>query len=109
MANPVNLHRSLCNPVTTDQVCLPVRYILPHDFSDNPISDPALIQQLSNVLESFDIIYAYNHNHLSVRKIQETFGTVNICDDLGFKWYHIRPSITSFPFQANAPKSVSYP
>jgi hypothetical protein len=29
--------------------------------------------------------------------------TYDICDDLGFKWYHIRPSITSFPYQATAP------
>lgn len=29
--------------------------------------------------------------------------TYDICDELGFKWYHIRPSITSFPFQATAP------
>ena len=29
--------------------------------------------------------------------------TYDICDALGFKWYHIRPSITSFPYQATAP------
>ena len=29
--------------------------------------------------------------------------TYDICDELGFKWYHIRPSITSFPYQATAP------
>ena len=29
--------------------------------------------------------------------------TYAICDALGFKWYHIRPSITSFPNQATAP------
>ena len=33
--------------------------------------------------------------------------TYNICDDLGFKWYHIRPSITSFPYQATAPCRAS--
>jgi hypothetical protein len=29
--------------------------------------------------------------------------TYDICDALGFKWYHIRPSFTSFPYQATAP------
>jgi hypothetical protein len=29
--------------------------------------------------------------------------TYDICDSLGFKWYHIRPSITAFPYQATAP------
>ena len=29
--------------------------------------------------------------------------TYDICDALGFKWYHIRPSITPFPYQATAP------
>jgi hypothetical protein len=29
--------------------------------------------------------------------------TYDICDALGFKWYHIRPSITSFPYQVTAP------
>ncbi|MBW1766166.1 MAG: hypothetical protein JRJ65_03850 [Deltaproteobacteria bacterium] len=29
--------------------------------------------------------------------------TYDICDALGFKWYHIRPSITSFPSQPSAP------
>jgi hypothetical protein len=29
--------------------------------------------------------------------------TYDICDALGFKWYHIRPSITAFPYQATAP------
>ncbi|MFC2007298.1 hypothetical protein ACFLVB_01705 [Chloroflexota bacterium] len=29
--------------------------------------------------------------------------TYDICDALDFKWYHIRPSITSFPYQATAP------
>jgi len=29
--------------------------------------------------------------------------TYDICDALGFKWYHIRTSITTFPYQVNAP------
>jgi hypothetical protein len=29
--------------------------------------------------------------------------TYDICDALDFKWYHIRPSFTSFPYQATAP------
>jgi len=29
--------------------------------------------------------------------------TYDICDALGFKWYHIRPQITPFPYQATAP------
>lgn len=29
--------------------------------------------------------------------------TYDICDALGFKWYHVRPSVTSFPYQATAP------
>ena len=29
--------------------------------------------------------------------------TYDICDALGFKWYHIRPSITHFPCQATVP------
>ena len=29
--------------------------------------------------------------------------TYDICDALGFKWYHIRPQITSFPYQTTAP------
>jgi hypothetical protein len=29
--------------------------------------------------------------------------TYDICDALGFKWYHVRPSITPFPYQATAP------
>jgi len=33
--------------------------------------------------------------------------TYDICDALGFKWYHIRPSITSFPYQATAPYRAS--
>jgi hypothetical protein len=33
--------------------------------------------------------------------------TYDICDALGFKWYHIRPSITPFPYQATAPYRAS--
>jgi hypothetical protein len=29
--------------------------------------------------------------------------TYDICDALGFKWYHIRPAYTPFPYQATAP------
>jgi len=29
--------------------------------------------------------------------------TYDICDALGFKWYHVRPSITPFLYQATAP------
>ncbi|MBN1190890.1 MAG: hypothetical protein JXA46_14135 [Dehalococcoidales bacterium] len=29
--------------------------------------------------------------------------TYDICDALGFKWYHIRPSITCFPYQVTSP------
>jgi hypothetical protein len=29
--------------------------------------------------------------------------TYDICDALGFKWYHIRPQSTSFPYQVTAP------
>lgn len=32
--------------------------------------------------------------------------TYEICDVLGFKWYHIRPQITSLPYQATAPYRV---
>jgi hypothetical protein len=32
--------------------------------------------------------------------------TYDICDALGFKWYHIRPQITTFPYQATAPYRV---
>jgi hypothetical protein len=33
--------------------------------------------------------------------------TYDICDVLGFKWYHIRPSITTFPYQSTAPYKAS--
>lgn len=29
--------------------------------------------------------------------------TYDICDALGFRWYHIRPTATTFPYQVSAP------